>query len=97
MTLAAAAAPTAALQPAGKAGIGPRRRRGCSERTEEAPEMDWSPRGTGKTGENWGLTPPPAGQLRWRNQRRRRKGDEDEEGGSESHQGARTTVEERQR
>lgn len=75
-----AAAPTSALQPEGKAGTGPRRRRGCLEGIEEAPEMDCSPTGTGKTGANRGLTPPPAGRLRWQSQRRRKEG-EKEEGG----------------
>lgn len=61
-------APTAALQPAGKAAIGPTRKRGCSEGIEEAPEMDRSPRGTGKIGVTGGLTPPPAGRLRCQSQ-----------------------------
>lgn len=91
------AAPTAALQPAGETGIGPRRRRGCSEGIEEAPEVDCSPRGTGKTGANRGLTPPPAGRLRRQSQRWRRKEDEKEEGEGQGRQGARTTAEERHR
>lgn len=87
------AAPTAVLQSAGKDGIGPRRRRGCSEGIEEAPEMDWSPRGAGRTGENQGLTLPPTGWLKRRSQRRRRKEDGKEDGGGEGCPGVRTPEE----